>query len=318
MRLAIALEVLKRIPKRGWVTTHMLQEHLESIGIRRNIRSVQRLMNELSETLPIHQDKRDQTYGYRWKPEAQVELSIPGLNNLEALLLLLAKEHVGTILPPSLMKDMEPFFNEARNKLVGSARSPESEWRSKVAISQRTHALLAPDLEEGVFETISECLFANREVEVRYRNRLGEEREHQLRPYGLVNSSPALYLVAAMAHAPHRIGAFALHRAIEARASTIHFQRPNDFNLDEFVEEGKFAYGDGSRVQLSFEIAKSAGLHLTEAPLSDDQTFEELEAAYRFKATVANSMRLKNFLYGISGEVIGDIEISPIPKETPR
>ena len=312
MRLAMALEVLKRIPKKGLVSTHRLQSHLESVGIRRNIRSIQRLMNELSETLPIHQDKRDQTYGYRWKPEAQIELSIPGLNNLEALLFLLAKEHLESILPPGLLRDMEPFFAEARNKLVGDARSPENEWRSKVAISQRTHPLLAPDLEEGVLETISECLFANREVEVRYRNRLGEEKAHQLKPYGLVNSSPVLYLVAAMAHKPDRIGAFALHRMIEAQASTIQFQRPADFNLDGFVEEGKFAYGDGSKVELSFEIPKGAGLHLTEAPLSDDQKVEELENTYRITATVIDSMRLRNFLYGISGEVLGVIEFNPI------
>src|SRR5207253_747918 len=78
----------------------------------------------------------------------------------------------------------------------------------------------------------------------------------------------------------------ALHRIQSARATTLSFERPKEFDLESYDGEGKFGFGEGKRIRLSFRITKEAGLHLLESPLSEDQTVKELEDEYEITATV--------------------------------
>ena len=318
VRSTTIIETLKRIPKRGRVSAKEIQSHLERVGIHRDIRSIQRLMNELCSCLPIDQDRRDTTFGYSWSETAKVELSIPGLNDMEALLLLLARDHLASIMPPSVLENLSALFSEAQSQLTSTVNVPESEWRKKVAVSQRVQPLLPPNIPDGVFETVSDCLFANHELSIQYRNRHGRLKDHHLKPLGMVDSSPVIYLVAQPVEPPTETRTFALHRMVSARRLDFQFEWPSDFDLERFVASGKHAYGDGSRVRVTFEILQAAGLHLTEAPLSEDQTVERLQNSYRISATVANSMRLHNFLYGISEDVVGDILIEELPARRPN
>jgi hypothetical protein len=84
----------------------------------------------------------------------------------------------------------------------------------------------------------------------------------------------------------------ALHRIISARASTLPFDRPRDFDLKQYDDDGRFGYGNGERVRLQFRIDKEAGLHLLESPLSADQKVKELEDEYEITATVVDSAML--------------------------
>ncbi len=98
----------------------------------------------------------------------------------------------------------------------------------------------------------------------------------------------------------------ALHRITSAQASTLTFERPRDFNLTRFDEDGRFGYGDGGKVRLSFRIEKDAGLHVVECPLSADQTVVELDDAYEITATVVDSAMLEWWLRGF-GEGVSEI-----------
>jgi len=43
----------------------------------------------------------------------------------------------------------------------------------------------------------------------------------------------------------------ALHRILTARTSTLIFERPKDFDLKQYDNDGRFGYGDGTHIRLS-------------------------------------------------------------------
>ena len=95
----------------------------------------------------------------------------------------------------------------------------------------------------------------------------------------------------------------ALHRFISAKASTLTFERPKEFDLKQFDEAGRFGYGDGAKIRLSFQITKEAGLLVVECPLSPDQQVVELDDAYEITATVVESAMLDWWLRGFGDAV---------------
>ena len=102
----------------------------------------------------------------------------------------------------------------------------------------------------------------------------------------------------------------ALHRILTARASAFTFTRPKDFDLKQYDDDGRFGYGNGERIRLSFHIEKEAGFHLLESPLSVDQQVVELEEAYEITATVVDTAILQWWLQGFGDAVTNIIKIS--------
>jgi predicted DNA-binding transcriptional regulator YafY len=95
----------------------------------------------------------------------------------------------------------------------------------------------------------------------------------------------------------------ALNRIISAKVSTLKFERPKDFDLKQYDDDGRFGYGNGEHIKLSFRIDKDAGLHLLESPLSLDQQVVELDDAYEITATVVDSAMLEWWLRGFGDDV---------------
>ena len=135
----IVLELLKRIPRNRKISAAELHEQLRAAGLDRDIRSIQRQLETLTEHFEIERDDRDRPYGYRWKERAE-GLSLPGLNERESLLLSLAEQHLRNLLPASITKSLEAFFAQARSNLgpLSKARR-EREWRRFRRTSWATH-----------------------------------------------------------------------------------------------------------------------------------------------------------------------------------
>jgi hypothetical protein len=139
----LALELLKRIPRLRKVSARELHEQLPE-SLSRDLRTVQRQLDMLTEAFEIERDDSSKPYGYRWKERA-AGLSLPTLTEQESLLLALAEEHLRHLLPASLMKSMAGFFLQARRQLAphGNGRR-EREWLGKVRVVSQTQPLLPP------------------------------------------------------------------------------------------------------------------------------------------------------------------------------
>lgn len=307
----LAVELLRRIPRNRKVTASELHRQLKDAGIDRDLRTIQRQLEMLSEHFEIERDDRSKPYGYRWLERAKA-LAVPNLTPQESLLLQLAEDHLKNLLPARLMKSMEGFFIQARRNLgPDSSARLEREWPNKVRVVATSQPLLPPKVAPGVFEVVSEALYSNRWLHLDYRNFEGKRSQVDVMPLGLVQQGPRLYLVCRYQGYDNERN-LALHRILSAEMSTLTFDRPKEFDLKKYDDDGRFGFGEGEKVILTFRIERDVGLHLLESPLSNDQQVVELDnGEIEITATVVDSAMLEWWLRGF-GDAIADVRRLPI------
>ncbi|MDP2126630.1 MAG: WYL domain-containing protein [Pseudohongiella sp.] len=298
----LTIEMLHRIPRHSKITAYELQTQLSAAGYERDLRSIQRHLKQVIEHFDIECDDRSKPFGYRWKEKA-VGLSLPTMNQQESLLLALAEQQLRNLLPPKLMASMDAYFRQARNNLHHTGKTQlEKEWLSKVRVVSATQPLVPPGINSELFTRISHALYHNLWLKITYRNAAGKEIEARVMPLGLAQQGVLLYLVCRFDGYDNE-RSLALHRFIAAEAGTMTFTRPKEFDLSKYDDDGRFGFGEGQRVKLSFCIAKNAGYHLLEAKLSADQVVEEFQDHYRITATVVDSAVLDRWVMGFGGDV---------------
>lgn len=304
--LQMALEMVRRIPKGRSVTAPELQQQLADAGYERDMRTIQRQLETLSEYFDLERDDTSKPYRYSWKERAK-GLTLPGLSAQESLLLTLAEQQLRPLLPARLLSSMQGFFSQAREQLsdaAGSAR--EKAWLKKVRVVSTSQPLLPPKVRPKVFEEVSNALYADVWLDVEYTNAAGAAGKHRVMPLGLAQQGPRMYLVCRFEGYDNE-RSLALHRMQSAQATSFGFERPPEFDLEKYDNDGRFGYGDGERIRLTFRIEKSAGLHILESPLSEDQSVKEDRNEYEISATVVDSEMLDWWLRGF-GDSVSSIE----------
>jgi predicted DNA-binding transcriptional regulator YafY len=304
--LAFTLELLKRVPRGRKISAPDLWKQLKEAGWDRDLRTVQRQLDELSRHFDIERDERSKPFGYQWKPQAR-GLSLPGLTEKESLVLALAEQHLAVLLPAEVMHSMQPYFAQARATLAahpedGARTRAAREWMRKVRVVSTSQPLLPPALKPGVFEAVSRALYRDQWLDIEYQNSAHRRVKGTVMPLGLAQQGERLYLVCRFrGHDNER--SLAVHRIYAVKETGLPFRRPDGFDLQAYDDNGRFAFGDGKRVRIEFLIRKDAGLHLLESRLSADQQVEDAGEDYRIRATVTSTERLKWWLRGFGDEV---------------
>ncbi len=299
--VALAIELMRRIPRNRKISAPELHQQLKDAGLARDVRTIQRQLKALSERFEIERDPT-RPAGYRWKERAP-GMTIAAMTEQEALLLSLAQQQLKSLLPPKVTAAMDVFFEQAQRNLDPFGdRQLARQWLSKVRVVSEGVKLLPPAIVPGVLETVSEALYANRWLQICYRNSEGSESNARVMPLGLAQQRPGLYLVCRYdGFANER--SLALHRMQSAEAETLTFERPKDFDLARYDDDGRFLFGEGKRVKLSFRIDAERGKHLRETPLSSDQTIREDGDELIVRATVTDSQYLDWWLLGFGDDV---------------
>lgn len=310
----LAIELLRRIPRNRKITAHDLHQQLRNAGIERDLRTIQRQLEMLSTHFEIERDDRCKPYGYRWLEKANA-LAVPNLTAQESLLLLLAEEHLRNLLPARLMKSMAGFFIQARRNLGPNSNARlEREWPDKVRVVATSQPLLPPKITPNIFEVISEALYSNRWLQLDYKNIEGKRALVNVMPLGLVQQGQRLYLVCRYKGFENERN-LALHRILSAEMSSLTFERPKEFNLKQYDDDGRFGFGEGEKVRLTFRIDRNAGKYLLETPLSKDQQVRECDdRKLEITATVVDSAMLERWLRGF-GSLIDVIDKTHVSAE---
>ncbi|MBN6709969.1 WYL domain-containing protein [Haemophilus haemoglobinophilus] len=305
--LQFQLKLLSLIPKNKRISSKELQERLQEAGYKRDLRSIQRHLAALCEQFEQHLDcDGNKPAGYKWK-EQSCGLSLPMLNEQQSLVLMLAKNHLSALLPSNIMSIMEPFFVQAERNLIYDNKYTEGhQWLEKTCIVPTSQPLIPAEIAPEIFKSVSLALYRNKWLSIGYRNQKGKEHSARVMPLALAQQGASSYLV--VQYENGSILHLALHRILSAEISTMSFERPQAFNLKEYISEGHFGFGDGKKIKLTFSITKWAGFHLTETPLSKDQIIlEEDDKHYRFQATLVDTEML-NWWLAKFGDEIWDIE----------
>jgi predicted DNA-binding transcriptional regulator YafY len=315
--LHLSLQLLRRIPRRGKISAADLHKQVLADGFDRNIRTIQRQLDELSKHFDIERDESSKPYGYRWNDVAQT-LSVPGLTEQESLLLSLAEKNLRNQLPAKLMQSMSGFFEQARRNLTVSA-SPDNpslaaQWLRKVRVVNTSVQMIAPKVLPEVFEQVSVALYHNYWLDINYINAHGKKTQAKVMPLGLAQQGQRLFM-------PCRFDGYddvrnlALHRIGKAKCTGLHFEPPADFDLKIYDDEGHFGFGAGKRIEVRLWLAKELAFLLEESPLSEDQRITQTPNAgkgFELTATVVDSALLVWWIrsQGKSVRVLGPQQLS--------
>lgn len=304
--LVLALELLRRIPRNHKISAPELHRQLREAGIERGLRTIQRQLEVLCEHFDIERDERSKPYGYHWKLQAR-GMSVPMLSAQESLLLTLAEAQLHHLLPAPLLQSMAGFFAQARYNLHhNDHRRKEEAWLKKVRVVSETQPLLPPRIYPGVFDAVSEALYTDRWLQVDYVNGAGKENVAEVMPLGLAQQGVRLYLVCRYrGYDDER--SLALHRMRKAKALTMTFDRPKNFDLARYEAEGRFSFGEGKPIKLQFCVVKGPADHLLETPLSSNQVMVDQGDHYHVTTTVIDSEQLDWWLRGF-GEQLWAVE----------
>ncbi|WP_282176212.1 helix-turn-helix transcriptional regulator [Vibrio nereis] len=301
--LALAFEILKRIPKSHQVTAKELHQQLRRIGIERDLRTIQRNLEMLCEHFDVIRDERSKPYGYRWNKNSE-GMALPKLSAQEALLLSLAEEYLIKLLPANITASLDGFFQEAKHKLnpIGDS-SKEREWLRKVRVVSETQPLLPPKISTDAFNAISEALYHDRLLNIEYYNAKQEQKSALVMPLGLAQQGQRMYLVCRFDGYDNE-RSIAVHRVSKATVSSFGFERPKEFKLSQYDADGRFGFGEGEKILLELEVKNELALLLSETPISTDQNITQLGDIYKISATVVDSKLLGQWLSGFGDLVI--------------
>lgn len=306
--LRLSLELLRRIPSRHPITAEALHGQILAEGIQRDLRSIQRQLKVLSDSFDIDCDTRSKPYGYKWKGNSG-GFSVRSLSEQESLLLRLAEQHLQNLLPPSLMKSMSGFFDQARRNLTSPPGVTESratklnkEWLNKVRVVSTSQPLIPPKIDHEVFENVSTALYNNQWLAVTFKNQKASTKTSKVMPLGIAQQGTRMYLVCRFEGYDNE-RSLAMNRISKADVSNLTFDRPKQFNLKQYDDDGRFGFGEGKRIQLSFYITEGAGFHLLESPLSKDQQHKAIKNGYEITATVVETAQLEWWLRGFGEQV---------------
>jgi predicted DNA-binding transcriptional regulator YafY len=215
------------------------------------------------------------------------------------------------------MKSMAGFFDQARRNLTNPSGVDESqatklnkEWLGKVRLVAASQPLIPPKIDPEVFESVSTALYKNQMLRVSFKNQKAEKKTAEVMPLGIAQQGTRMYLVCRFSGYDNE-RSLALNRINQAEVLAITFERPKQFNLKQYDDDGRFGLGDGKKIKLSFKITKPAGLHLLESRLSTDQVVTEHDDCYEIKATLVETAQLTWWLRGFGDGVWGVVK-SPV------
>ena len=300
------LFVMRLVPAYGQrLSASVLHAQLLNAGYNCSLRTAQRDLKMLADEFGFAVDDSGQESFYSWMKGAK-GVVIPALTPHDSLLLALAEKHLDRLLPTRVLKSMKSFFLAAEHDLETTRAAREKGWLSKVRVVSTTQPLLPPEIKPEVLEAIGESLYLDHCLNVSFHNRAGKKNDSVVKPLGLVQQGVRLYLVCQFeTYDDYRI--LAVNRISKAQCSVIAFERPLDFDLANYDEDGKFGMGDGKKIRLTFSISKIEGVLIIESRLSQDQTVAEQDDGYRITATVIQSQMLDRWLRGF-GDHVWDVE----------
>jgi predicted DNA-binding transcriptional regulator YafY len=193
--VTFSLKILHRIPRHPRTTNApALLTQLREEGIDRSPRTIERHLENLCHEFGIICDDSSKPYRYSWPKEARA-LDIPVLSEQDSLLLLLAKQQLENLLPASLKKSMNGFFEQAEYALGAKPDSTLArEWLSKVRVVSETQPLIAPKVKSGVFEEVSNALYNNKWLNLEYQKPSGIQSTAEVMPLGLAQQGRALIM----------------------------------------------------------------------------------------------------------------------------
>lgn len=301
------IHLLKMVPRRGRKAVREFQSDLQALGYDVTLRTVQRDLEKLSGHFPIQSDGAKPS-GWSWAPQA-ADVSLPMMDSTSALSLLILQKHVRHLLPPQVLDELRPKFEEARKVLERQPESGLKRWPDRIAVTSRSLPMIPPDISPATHRIVFDALARRKQLLVDYRGFGREEsKQYSIHPLGLIAREGVMYVVALVEDYddPRPL---ALHRILSVECAERPARDLPDFDIDTFVDEGGVSVATGRIVELIADFTPEAGVHLRESRIAPNHRVEEVidsngSRSFRLTATVRESLQLKWWLQSFGKDLI--------------
>ncbi|HQV42144.1 MAG: WYL domain-containing protein [Moraxellaceae bacterium] len=324
-RMTDMMSLLPRAPV--WMSTAQVHERLKVLGYEVDRRTVARDLKKLSLSFKFEcqgavdeeEDggaRKARSYAWRW-PAKSKSIFSSGMTEIEALTLTMVRDHLNALLPPMVTEALATQFIRAEERLKkapGMAGKGLRSWSRAVHVVQSTQPLLRPKVKHAVRDVIYAALATRTQFTGWYRGRIAAEaNEMVFNPLGLVIRGQITYLVATVWDYED-VRLYPLHRFDRALKQDEASLEPTGFELESYLAAQNglgFATGRGD-ISVRLRFRNSAGLHLLETPLSEDQQAVDCgDGMIEISATVPETGQLNWWLlgFGESVEVLEPAEL---------
>lgn len=287
-------------------TTGMIHQRLGNQGFATSKRTVERDLERMR--LAYGFECRSEGKTLLWCfPVGQKAARLPARDPAAALVMLLARDHLSSVLPSETRELLSGHF-AAAERTLGDAPGGESgrRWRRKVRVIQRGPLLQTPRVDRAAQHALYEALHAGRQIQAMYRRRSSAGASAvTLNPLGLVMKEQIVYLVATDTLSD-TVKQYAVHRFESATISDTAAQAPEGFDLDHYIDEDQaFSYpASTARWPLVLRIRDHIAVILAERPLAQDQRIEPVGDHWlELTATVADTDELRWWLLSLGEHV---------------
>jgi predicted DNA-binding transcriptional regulator YafY len=322
-------DLLRLLPEDGpgvhGLTTSQVLENAQRAGLPYGYpRAVHRALSALG-PLVFHDEGPGRTY--LWKRRAGSSgMAATGRKMMradEAVALQLLKRFACNQMPALVADELAPLMDVAGEVLAAfPASAPRAQrklrtWLGKVAVEPGNFVLRQRPIARDVFAAVSQALLMEHELEFQYLYRTsdptiaGVEKVRVVHPLGLVEVGGIGYLVACT-KARATPAMYRLDRMLAARVRDVPFSYPAAFSLDSYVKNQRnFDFFPQGAIRLELRFYDSAGDHLIETPMSDDQNVTRIDDALEVRGTVTASKRMRWWIrsFGPCVEVLGPPEL---------
>jgi predicted DNA-binding transcriptional regulator YafY len=269
-------------------------------------RTIQRDLITLEQVFPLRCDTKGKT-NY-WSVMQGKQIKVTGMNTPTAMAFHMAQEHLHTLLPTSILDDLNSYFIEADHVIKKAANKSIRQWSNKIMVLNRGPHLKPPAIDPVIQATVYEALLSEHKIRAHYQKRGAKRaKEYTITPLGIFVRNGLVYL----ACKTDKYDGFhwLLHRFTNAEILDIPADIPDDFDFPTYVKaQHGYAYPvQPETIKLQAIFDNYAAEHLRECPLSADQTIKPYdEHNVLLSATVDNTQELRWWLqgYGAGVEVL--------------
>jgi predicted DNA-binding transcriptional regulator YafY len=295
--------LLKFIPANEGIKSAELLYKLKSEGFEVTQRTLQRDLEVLSQYFPIYSETDTKPYLWRWSGLGINRSHIDSLSLTDALSLMLVEKSLQQLLPPSMQRHLQHNFEHSRQLLNTLKDDDNAQWFDKVASVMPDSGFKPPSIDDGLLTEIQGALLKDQTIVVSYlKTKNTTAVEYSLMPLALVQRGHVLYVIAqdiTKGANTAQIKRFAMHRFQTVTRTHEQGIRPQNFNLQQYLQDGAMQFGNGDKLAFKAIVTEELAFYLNESPMSDDMKIIQSEdGAYQLSATVINGWQLNWWLRG--------------------
>lgn len=223
-QMLLAFELYHRIPRGRKVTAQELKFELESAGIKRDIRTIQRNLDIVVEYLGVDKDTNSKPYGYSKRHASYI-----GFNATDIVLLNLAGKTLLSVFPkqsrPIIQKAFQTLLEQFPIALKFKAEVP---LQDKVTVIQANQQIT--DFHLSVIDSLCYALYYQYNINLLLTNK---EQVLIVKPLGITLMSNELVLI--IENQEGEINSHNFGDIQQVEVSTFHFEYPKHFSLSDYT-----------------------------------------------------------------------------------